>query len=214
LTERLNNVLRIGLTGGIASGKSTVADMFVSLGAALVDTDAVAREVVAPGQAALEEVRRAFGTAVIDPRGELDRRALRELIFTDADRRRELEAILHPRIRERTLALLEQPESPYVIAAVPLLVETGFAEHVARVLVVDCPVETQIERLMQRDHIDRSAAEAAIGAQADRAARLAAADDVIDAGGRRATTRQQVEKLHERYLDLARVCRARQRRAE
>lgn len=207
-------MLRIGLTGGIASGKSTVADLFVNLGAALVDTDAVAREVVAPGEPALEEVRRAFGAGVIDPRGELDRRALREIVFADADRRRELEAILHPRIRERTLTLLEQARGPYVIAAVPLLVETGFAEHVARVLVVDCPVETQVERLMQRDRIDRTAAEAAIGAQAAREARLAAADDVIDAGGNRASTRQQVEKLHRRYLDLARVCRARQRHAE
>ncbi len=207
-------MLRIGLTGGIASGKSTVADLFVNLGAALVDTDAVAREVVAPGEPALEEVRRAFGAGVIDPRGELDRRALREIVFADADRRRELEAILHPRIRERTLTLLEQARGPYAIAAVPLLVETGFAEHVARVLVVDCPVETQVERLMQRDRIDRTAAEAAIGAQAAREARLAAADDVIDAGGNRASTRQQVEKLHQRYLDLARVCRARQRHAE
>ncbi len=207
-------MLRIGLTGGIASGKSTVADLFVNLGAALVDTDAVAREVVAPGEPALEEVRRAFGAGVIDPRGELDRRALREIVFADADRRRELEAMLHPRIRERTLTLLEQARGSYVIAAVPLLVETGFAEHVARVLVVDCPVETQVERLMQRDRIDRTAAEAAIGAQAAREARLAAADDVIDAGGNRASTRQQVEKLHRRYLDLARVCRARQRHAE
>lgn len=207
-------MLRIGLTGGIASGKSTVAEMFATLGAALVDTDQVAREVVAPGEPALEEVRRVFGAVAIDARGTLDRRALREIIFANADRRRELEAILHPRIRERTLALLDRARGPYVIAAVPLLVETGFAKHVARVLVVDCPVETQVERLMQRDHIDRTAAEAAIGAQADRAARLAAADDVIDAGGTRASTRQQVEKLNERYLDLARVCRARQRRAK
>ena len=207
-------MLRIGLTGGIASGKSTVADMFVSLGAALVDTDAVAREVVAPGQPALEEIRRVFGAMAIDDRGKLDRRALREIVFTNAARRRELETILHPRIRERTLTLLEQAGGPYTIAAVPLLVETGFAKHVARVLVVDCSAEAQIERLMQRDHIDRTAAEAAIGAQADRAARLAAADDVIDAGGTRASTRQQVEKLHERYLDLARDCRASRRRAE
>ena len=207
-------MLRIGLTGGIASGKTAVAETFVQLGASLVDTDAVAREVVAPGQPALEEVRRAFGDGVVDPRGELDRRALREIIFANEDRRRELEAILHPRIRKRTLELLEQARGAYVIAAVPLLVETGFAEHVERVLVVDCPVEVQIERLMQRDHIDRSAAEAAIAAQADRAARLAAADDVIDARGSRASTRQQVEKLHERYTDLARDCRARQRRAE
>ena len=207
-------MLRIGLTGGIASGKSTVADMFVELGAALVDTDAVARQVVARGEPALGEVRQAFGDSVIDDRGELDRTALRKIIFSDADRRRELEAILHPRIRERTLALLDQARGPYVIAAVPLLVQTGFAQHVARVLVVDCSVDIQSERLMRRDQIDRSAAEAAIGAQADRAARLAAADDVIDTGGTQASTRRQVESLHESYLDLARDCRARQRRAE
>ena len=207
-------MLRIGLTGGIASGKSTVADMFVRLGAALVDTDAVARDVVARGEPALDEVHRVFGDVVIDDRGELDRRALREIIFSDAERRRELEAILHPRIRERTLTLLDNAEGAYVIAAVPLLVETNFAELVTRVLMVDCPADTQLERLMQRDQIDRTAAEAAIGAQADRAARLATADNVIDNSGSRASTRRQVEDLHVRYLDLANDCRARQGRAE
>lgn len=207
-------MLRIGLTGGIASGKSTVANMFVELGAALVDTDTVARQLVARGEPALDEVRQAFGDTVIDGRGELDRAALRKIVFSDADRRRELEAILHPRIRARTLALLDRARGPYAIAAVPLLVETGFAQHVARVLVVDCSVDIQLERLMRRDQIDRYAAEAAIGAQAGRSARLAAADDVIDTAGTQASTRRQVENLHESYLELARDCRARQRRAE
>lgn len=207
-------MLRIGLTGGIASGKSTVANMFVELGAALVDTDTVARQLVARGEPALDEVRQAFGDTVIDGRGELDRAALRKIVFSDADRRRELEAILHPRIRARTLALLDRARGPYAIAAVPLLVETGFAQHVTRVLVVDCSVDIQLERLMRRDQIDRYAAEAAIGAQAGRSARLAAADDVIDTGGTQASTRRQVENLHESYLELARDCRARQRRAE
>ncbi|WP_428103354.1 dephospho-CoA kinase [Candidatus Rariloculus sp.] len=188
--------------------------MFVRLGAALVDTDAVARDVVARGEPALDEVHRAFGDVVIDDRGELDRRALREIIFSDAERRRELEAILHPRIRERTLTLLDIAEGAYVIAAVPLLVETNFAELVTRVLMVDCPADMQLERLMQRDQIDRTAAEAAIGAQADRAARLATADNIIDNSGCRASTRRQVEDLHVRYLDLASDRRARQGRAE
>jgi dephospho-CoA kinase len=196
-------VFTIGLTGGIASGKSLVAAMFVDLGAALVDTDAIARDVVAAGQPALAAVREAFGLGVLTAAGELDRAAVRALIFEDPAKRRMLESILHPAIRERTRAALAAVERKYAIVAVPLLVETDFAALVDRVLVVDCPSELQLERLMRRDALPRAAALAMIGAQADRVTRLKAAHDVIDNSGDRVATRRQVEQLHRRYLELA-----------
>jgi dephospho-CoA kinase len=198
-------LLKIGLTGGIASGKSLVADMFVNLGAALVDTDVIAREVVTVGQPGLDAVRKLFGPSVITPSGELDRPAMRALIFADAAKRRHLEDVLHPLIRERTLRKLEQAQGPYVIVAVPLLVETFFGQLVDRVLVVDCPAQTQLERLMKRDRLPRDEAAAMIEAQVDRATRLKAADDVIDNGGDLVATRRQVERLHHYYLELARA---------
>jgi dephospho-CoA kinase len=196
-------VFSVGLTGGIASGKSLVAAMFVDLGAALVDTDAIARDVVAAGQPALAAVREALGPGVLTTTGELDRAAVRALVFEDPAKRRTLESILHPAIRERTLAALAAVERRYAIVAVPLLVETDFAALVDRVLVVDCPAELQLERLMRRDALPRAAALAMIGAQADRVTRLKAAHDVIDNSGDRVATRRQVEQLHRRYLELA-----------
>ena len=193
---------RVGLTGGIASGKSTVADIFKGLGAGIVDTDQVARDVVAPGQPGLEAVRREFGDHVIRASGELDRRALREVVFADPAARQQLGSLLHPLIRHRTLAALEQMRAPYAIAVVPLLVETGFRQLVDRVAVVDCPRALQIDRLMNRDGINLDQAEAMLGAQADRQTRLAAAHDVIDNGGGRASTRRQVGRLHALYRRL------------
>jgi dephospho-CoA kinase len=195
--------LVVGLTGGIASGKSAVAAIFVSLGAGLIDTDAVAREVVAPGEPGLAAVGAAFGARVMLPSGELDRAALRGLVFEDDAKRRQLEALLHPLIRARTLAKLAETHAQYAIIAVPLLVETDFGKLVDRVLVVDCPEHVQLERLMKRDAIPRPEALAMLRAQADRATRLKAAHDVIDNSGTREATRTQVELLHRRYLELA-----------
>jgi dephospho-CoA kinase len=195
--------LRVGLTGGIASGKSLVANMFVKLGAELVDADQIAREVVAPGEPALAAIRDAFGPEVLSSRGELDRAALRRLVFADADKRRRLDAILHPLIRARILARLAVVRRPYAIVAVPLLVETDFAALVDRVAVVDCPESMQLERLMRRDGIPRTEALAMIAAQADRVTRLRAAHDVIDNSGDVERTRRQVVLLHDRYLELA-----------
>jgi len=195
--------LRVGLTGGIASGKSLVANLFAKLGAELIDADQVAREVVAPGEPALAAIRDAFGAGVLTARGELDRAALRKLVFADADKRRTLDALLHPLIRARLLARLEQVRRPYAIVAVPLLVETDFAALVDRVAVVDCPESMQLERLMRRDGIPRNEALAMIAAQADRATRLRAAHDVIDNSGDIEATRRQVAQLHHRYLELA-----------
>lgn len=195
--------LIVGLTGGIASGKSFVASMFVKLGAPLIDTDVVAREVVAPGEPGLGAVLAAFGPKVLRSTGELDRAALRSIVFADDALRRKLEALLHPLIRARTLAKLAETEAPYALVAVPLLVETDFAALVDRVLVVDCPESTQLERLIKRDAIPRTEALAMVRAQADRATRLQAAHDVIDNSGTVDATRRQVEQLHRRYLEIA-----------
>ena len=197
------HAFKVGLTGGIASGKSFVANLFVNLGAELVDADQIARDVVAPGEPALDALRAAFGAEVVTARGELDRSALRKLVFADADKRRTLDRLLHPTIRARLLARLALVRRPYAIVAVPLLVETDFASLVDRVAVVDCPEPLQLERLMRRDGIPRAEALAMIAAQADRATRLRAAHDVIDNGGDAEVTRRQVEQLHHRYLELA-----------
>ncbi|NNC64163.1 MAG: dephospho-CoA kinase [Gammaproteobacteria bacterium] len=193
-------MLRVGLTGGIASGKSTVADMFARLGAGVVDTDAVAREVVSPGEPGLEAVVTEFGAEILQPNGELDRRALRNIVFSEPERRELLESILHPLIRARTLQLVEELDTPYAIVVVPLLLETGFDELVERVLVVDCPEAQQLERLCRRDDVGETEAQAVLAAQIDRQARLARADDVVDNSGDLQATRAQVAALHERYL--------------
>jgi dephospho-CoA kinase len=195
--------LVVGLTGGIASGKSLVGAMFVKLGAALIDTDVVAREVVAHGEPGLAAVSAEFGPGVLLPSGELNRPALRSLVFADEAKRRRLEAILHPLIRARTRAKLAEVAAPYALVAVPLLVETNFGELVDRILVVDAAESSQLERLMRRDAIPKPEALAMIRAQVDRATRLKAAHDIIDNGGTMDATRRQVELAHRRYLDLA-----------
>ncbi len=195
-------MFRIGLTGGVASGKSTVAEIFAELGAAIVDTDAVAREVVAPGAPGLESVTAAFGAEVLLASGELDRRALRNIVFSDPQRRKLLESILHPLIRTRTLELIDCVEAPYVIVVVPLLLETGFAELVERILVVDCPEAQQRERLRRRDNVSEDEARAMLATQTGRQERLARADDVIDNSGDIESVRRQVQALHQRYVEL------------
>ncbi len=196
-------VLRIGLTGGIASGKSTVADRFASLGAVVIDTDQIARQLVEPGSEAFSEIVDAFGQTVLEPDGSLDRGRLRALVFQDDALRHKLEAILHPRIRRRTLETAEAAGGPYQILVVPLLVETGFRQLVNRVLVVDCPECLQQERLMARDGTSADQAGQIMAAQIGRQERLAAADDVIHNDGSPADTAAQVQALHERYVTLA-----------
>lgn len=193
----------VGLTGGIASGKSVVATMFVRLGAELIDTDLIAREVVDPGKPALDAIRAAFGPSVLAPSGGLDRAALRRLIFADPAQRKILDGLLHPLIRARTLERLALVTRPYAIVAVPLLVETDFGSLVDRIAVVDCPDALQLERLMRRDGVPRVEAAAAIAAQTDRGTRLRAAHDVIDNSGDLEVTRRQVAQLHQHYVELA-----------
>jgi dephospho-CoA kinase len=205
--------LRVGLTGGIASGKSTVADMFAELGAVVIDTDVIAREVVAPGQPALEEIASEFGASLIDTNGVLDRAALRQLIFADAEARTRLEAILHPRIgvetrrqaraAETSDRLSNDPICGYQIIVIPLLVESALRGFVDRVLVVDCDEETQIQRLTARDGESEDQARRILAAQASRTERLAIADDIISNNGTVADMRQQVVALHEIYESLA-----------
>lgn len=196
-------VYRVGLTGGVASGKSTVAGMFAALGVPVIDTDVIAREVVAPGTPGLAAVAAAFGPGVLLPDGALDRRRLRSLVFADPGRRRELESILHPRILERMEALCAASGGPYQVLVIPLLLESGLAVRVDRVLVVDCSESVQRERLMVRDGESAESAGRILAAQLDRQARLAGADDVLANAGTRDDLRRRVLELHAAYLQSA-----------
>lgn len=195
--------LRIGLTGGIGAGKSTVGEVFASLGVPVFDADGVARELVAPGEPALAEVVAAFGASVLTRDGRLDRAGLRARIFADDAARARLEAILHPRVRARLDDLARAADAEYCVLVIPLLVETGQRDLVDRVLVVDVPPEVQVRRVLARDGGDAEAARAVLRAQASRAERLAAADDVIHNTGDRADLQREVEALDRRYRALA-----------
>jgi dephospho-CoA kinase len=195
--------LRIGLTGGIASGKSTVAKAFMDLGIPVIDADEAARAVVAAGKPGLAEVIERFGSQVVAENGELDRRALRELIFGDPRLRRDLEAILHPLIRADMEQSAEKAVGPYVVMAIPLLVEGDSRGRVDRILVVDADEAIQLQRVMARDGCSPEQAHAILAAQASRSARLAAADDVLLNTGTVTDLRQSVDALHARYLRLA-----------
>lgn len=201
----------VGLTGGIGSGKSLAAERFAALGVPVVDTDAIAHELTAEGGAALAPIRAAFGAAVLTPAGALDRAALRRIVFADAAARARLEAILHPLIRSEAERRLRRPagaDFPYAVLVVPLLIESGdYRARVDRICVVDCPEETQIARVMARSGMARAEVEAIMAAQASRAARLAAADDVVDNAGERAALVAQVDALHAKYRNLARAAR-------
>jgi len=193
----------VGLTGGIGSGKTTVANHFAELGVTLVDTDLIAHQLTGPGGMAMPAIQAEFGAAVIAADGRLDRAAMRQIAFSDPAARRRLEAILHPLIRQESERQLAAATSPYAILVVPLLVEGGKPrERAQRVLVVDCQPQTQIDRVMKRNNLPREQVEAILAAQASRAQRLAAADDLIDNDGAPDTLAQRVRTLHERYLAL------------
>jgi dephospho-CoA kinase len=196
----------VGLTGGIGSGKSAAATLFEQLGATVVDTDAIAHALTAPGGAAIVPIRAAFGDEVIDARGALDRAAMRRKVFADASAKARLEGILHPMIRAEADRRSAAARSAYVVLVVPLLVESGgYRSRVQRVAVVDCPEEMQVARVMARSVLSAEEARAIMAAQVDRQARLAVADDVIDNGGELAALRPQVEALHRRYIEMAAV---------
>jgi len=200
-------VLTIGLTGGIASGKSSVAAQFAALGVPIIDTDQIARELVIPGQPALQGIVEHFGTQALLADGQLDRAWLRQRIFNDAQERAALNAIMHPRIRARVEDELSTlTTTPYAIVVIPLLVESqNYDDMVQRVLLVDLDETEQLRRLMARDGIDAMQARAALNAQASRAQRLARADDVIDNNGSAVALAPQVSRLHTHYTQLANV---------
>lgn len=203
--DEASRPLRVGLTGGIASGKSTVSKLFGELGAVVIDTDVIAREVVRPGKPAIDEIRRTFGAGYLTPDGGLDRAAMRRLVFADDTARTRLEAILHPRIRDETFAQAAAAGGPYQLIVVPLLVGSPLLRFVDRVLVVDCAEDTQIERLMARDADSEEQARRILATQASRGERLAIADDVIDNNGTIEQTRRQILALDRRYRTERRV---------
>ncbi|HTL19959.1 MAG TPA: dephospho-CoA kinase [Steroidobacteraceae bacterium] len=194
---------RVGLTGGIASGKSTAAKFFGALGVPILDSDQIARDVVEPGQPPLERLIERFGQKILTPDGHLDRPALRDIVFSDPKARADLEALTHPAIGAAMEARSAAAGGPYQILVIPLLVEKNLASHVDRVLVVDCEEELQIRRLRNRDGSTSAQVEAILKAQAPRAARLKAADDIIHNDTNMSAVRDQVAALHARYLEFA-----------
>lgn len=200
--------LVVAITGGIASGKSALTARFEALGVPVADADIAARAVVEPGTSGFAEIVAAFGDSIVGADGKLDRRALRERVFADPDERKQLEGIIHPRVRIWLIAALNEWSAPYGLLSIPLLVENAHAYRwVDRVLVVDVPEAVQIKRLMRRDDVDRVLAEAMLAAQATRAQRLAIADDVHDASGPIDALPGRVAELHAHYLTLAQAKR-------
>jgi len=195
--------LTVGLTGGIGSGKSTVAELFGRLGATIIDADEIARALVAPGEPALREIVTTFGSACLDERGQLDRGKLRRLIFSDPARRQQLEAILHPIIINNIIRLIHNIQTPYGIVVIPLLLETNQTGLVDRILVIDTPVNVRLARVGARDHLSKDEINAIIKTQATREMQLRAADDVICNAGHLDELAILVQKQHDRYLEMA-----------
>jgi dephospho-CoA kinase len=194
----------VGLTGGIAAGKSAVTRRFEALGVPVHDADVAARVVVEPGSEGLAAIVEAFGTEALDQQGRLDRSAMRRRVFADVDARHRLEAIIHPRVREWLQQQALAETAPYCLLAIPLLAENiAHYRWLDRILVVDVAEAVQLERLVTRDSIDRALAERMLTQQASRAERLALADDVIDNSGSEAALDVHVQALHQRYLSLA-----------
>lgn len=197
-------MLVIGLTGGIGCGKSAVAELFSERGIAIIDTDQIARQLTTAGEPALKAIATQFGEDFLLPDGELNRARLRHLVFSSPEAKKSLEAILHPLIRDEVKYRLSLAQSTYVVVAVPLLLETGaYRDIVDRVLVVDCSEAQQVERVMARNGLDESEVRAIMAHQVDRRERLRQANDIVDNHGDRSALRPQVERLHQRYIELA-----------
>ena len=196
--------LAIGLTGGIGSGKTTVANTFAALGAAIIDTDEIAHQLTQPGGKAMMAIRAEFGGHYLTAEGAMDRARMRELVFSDPAQKQKLEAILHPLIRSQTEQAAQQAEGDYLMFVVPLLIESGnWRQRVDRIAVVDCEESTQIRRVMQRNHLSEQQVSAIMQSQASRQQRLAAADDVIPNDHDLDDMRRKVAALHQTYLQLA-----------
>jgi len=190
----------VGLTGGIGSGKSLIANMFADRGASIVDTDQIAHALTGPNGAAMPDILAEFGAQMADSRGAMDRAQMRDLVFREPAAKRRLEAILHPMIRDATLAAAADASGDYVMLAIPLLVESGaWKQRVNRVLVIDCPEEVQVARVMARNGLAEDQVRAIMATQVPRTVRLAAADDIIDNGGTIEALTPQVDRLHGFY---------------
>ncbi|MFW5451824.1 MAG: dephospho-CoA kinase [Methylophagaceae bacterium] len=196
-------MLKIGLTGGIASGKSTVCHLFSQYDVPIIDADIIAKELVEPNQVAYQEIIAAFGTEIVQQNGYLNRPRLRQLIFTDSIAKQQLENILHPKIRQQLMRQSQQFHSPYCILVIPLLIEAQMQDLVDQILVIDLNPEQQLTRLCQRDNISENNAQMMINSQRDRKQRLAVADDVIDNNNATNMLDQLVAQLHKKYLNLA-----------
>jgi dephospho-CoA kinase len=196
-------VLVIALTGGIGSGKSAVASHFESLGVPVIDADVIAHQLVKPGSPTLSEIQTAFGEDLVNARGELNRAALRKIVFDDPGQRRRLEGILHPRIRGAMEEWIARQTAPYAVLVIPLLFETEFRSLAERILVIDCDQELQIERVVRRDRLPREQIRQILASQVDRKTRLSGADDVIENNSRLEALIEATERLHHDYLKLA-----------
>jgi dephospho-CoA kinase len=198
------NRYSVGLTGGIGSGKSTVARLFAAAGAAVIDTDLISHRLTAANGAAIAQIKASFGARFILPDGAMDRSRMRAAVFAEPDAKARLEAILHPMIRQQTELAAQQAQGAYLIFVVPLLVESGvWQQRVSRILVVDCSEQTQIERVMQRNALSKAEVQTIIANQATRAERLAIADDIVTNDSDHAQLEQQVNNLHRTYLACA-----------
>jgi len=196
-------MLRVGLTGGIGSGKSTIASLFLMRGVPVIDTDEIARALTEPGQESFDEIVRAFGENILDENRRIDRNRLRERVFDNADERHRLEAILHPRIRVLVREKLAAAEAPYAVVVIPLLIESGFTDLVDRILVVDVMENVQIQRTAARSGLSEPEIRKIMAAQTSRAQRLQAANEVIENNGDRRQLEAEVERMHQWYLSLA-----------
>lgn len=196
-------MLRVGITGGIGSGKTALTDWLADKGIGIVDADLASRIIVAPGQPALREITDTFGSQYLQHDGQLDRAALRALVFSDEDKRRQLERITHPRIREELARQMDSAVSPYVVLSSPLLLESGQSTMVDLSVVVDVPEDTQIQRTMARDHNSRELVEGIMAAQLDRDTRISRADIVIDNSGSLDALHERGEILHQTLLARA-----------
>ena len=196
-------MLKVGLTGGIGCGKTTVSQLFAELQAPIVDADTIAHQLVAPGQSALLSIRKAFGDKVFYPDGSLHRPQLREMVFSNPQKKQQLESILHPLVYKAIQNAIDQLDYPYSILSIPLLLETKMTHFVDRVLVVDCPVELQIARVKSRDALSESRIQSIIDSQVNRETRLSLADDVIDNSDNGSRLADQVKKLHNLYFSIS-----------
>lgn len=201
----MSSAYRIGLTGGIGSGKTTVCNIFCKLDVPIIDTDIIARKVVQPGTQGLNAIQQKFGNSILTENKSLDRDALRRLVFDDPDLRKSLNSIMHPLIYKKVKDEISHISFPYCIVSIPLLFETGGEEYVDRVLVIDSTVENQLARSSKRDGVNRSQILKIINAQMDRKARKKRADDIISNNGNQEQLQEQVKILHKRYLNLAKT---------